>query len=123
MLACVDGMSEECQEILNKMNSKSGPVVGDEDWAYGQGYYLVWRAACKQFIRMHACRFHASARTPCPCRPTLLTPGGALQDNFGDIDDGADIGLVDMPYPLGDDLLQSHMASISGVKPCGACDE
>merc|ERR1712216_319750 len=82
MLACVDGMSEECQEILNKMNSKSGPVVGDEDWAYGQGYYL---------------------------------------DNFGDIDDGADIGLVDMPYPLGDDLLQSHMASISGVKPCGAC--
>ena len=71
---------------------------------------------------MHADFAQAHARLAL-VEPTLLTPGGALQDNFGDIDDGADIGLVDMPYPLGDDLLQSHMASISGVKPCGACDE
>merc|ERR1712205_94270 len=84
MLACVDGMSEECQKILEDVNSKSGPTVSDEDWAYGDGYYL---------------------------------------DNFGDIDDMADMGVIEMPYQVDYDLLQSHMIAISGVKPCGACDE
>ena len=38
-----------------------GPMVGDEDWAYGDGYYL---------------------------------------NDFGDIDDMADIGVIGMPYQV-----------------------
>ena len=39
----------------------TGPSVSDEDWAYGDGYYL---------------------------------------DNFGDIDDMADMGVIEMPYQV-----------------------
>eukprot|EP00285_Hemiselmis_virescens_P014154 CAMPEP_0173380084 /NCGR_PEP_ID=MMETSP1356-20130122/2849_1 /TAXON_ID=77927 ORGANISM="Hemiselmis virescens, Strain PCC157" /NCGR_SAMPLE_ID=MMETSP1356 /ASSEMBLY_ACC=CAM_ASM_000847 /LENGTH=136 /DNA_ID=CAMNT_0014333573 /DNA_START=9 /DNA_END=419 /DNA_ORIENTATION=- len=47
---------------------------------------------------------------------------GYYSTNWPDIDENADVGVLNMPYDLDNDLLGAHIASISGVEPCGGCD-
>uniref|UniRef100_A0A7S0DXD8 Uncharacterized protein n=1 Tax=Hanusia phi TaxID=3032 RepID=A0A7S0DXD8_9CRYP len=49
--------------------------------------------------------------------------GQGYYADYADIDEDADVGVLNMPYPLNFDLIQSHKISISGTKPCGACSE
>jgi len=43
--------------------------------------------------------------------------------NWEDIDEDADVGVIDMPYAWDYDLLGAHKTAISGVAPCGGCAE
>eukprot|EP00293_Proteomonas_sulcata_P013985 CAMPEP_0184293804 /NCGR_PEP_ID=MMETSP1049-20130417/5146_1 /TAXON_ID=77928 /ORGANISM="Proteomonas sulcata, Strain CCMP704" /LENGTH=133 /DNA_ID=CAMNT_0026601881 /DNA_START=40 /DNA_END=441 /DNA_ORIENTATION=- len=49
--------------------------------------------------------------------------GDGYYKQWEDIDPDADIGVIDMPYQLDYDLLNSHKIAISGVKPCGGCSD
>ena len=55
----LDGVTKRA--LIPRRRWLAGPSTTDEDWSYGDGYYL---------------------------------------DNFGDIDENADIGVVEMPYQV-----------------------
>eukprot|EP00960_Hanusia_phi_P052541 761516-Hanusia_phi.AAC.1 len=115
-MLCQDGMSDECRQFFEDSMQKAGEKYSDE--GYGLGDLI---RACS------------------PCLVTVRLGQGYYAD-YADIDEDADVGVLNMPYPvkcisyrcmsstltewqLNFDLIQSHKISISGTKPCGACSE